>query len=643
MKSLIILFIGCVAHIQAGVYTDRFLSQYKKIHDSGNGYFSKEGIPYHSVETLMVEAPDHGHETTSEAYSYYVWLEAMYGAINGDFSSFNRAWDILEKYTIPTHEDQSSNDNYNPSSPATFAEEKDTPQDYPSKIDSGVSVGEDPIYQELVSAYGNSDIYGMHWLTDVDNVYGFGDTPGGGCENGPSANGPSYINTFQRGPEESVWRTVPQPTCDSFKYGGSNGFLDLFIDDSEYAHQWKFTNAPDADARAIQAAYWASKWADQKGQLGSITNTLSKAAKMGDYLRYSLFDKYFKKIGNCVGASQCAAGKGKESAHYLLSWYYAWGGSMGAQYGWAWRIGDGAAHFGYQNPLAAYALANESNLKPKGSTAVEDWKKSLDTQLEFYSYLQTPEGAFAGGATNSWKGRYATPDSNLTSNTFHGMFYDWEPVYHDPPSNNWYGMQAWSVDRLAQYYYVTGDSKAKTLLDKWIPWVVNNIKFSGNKFQIPSNLAWSGTPGNNLHVSISSYNDDVGTASSTARALAYYAAKANDNSAKTAAKQLLDVMWENYQTSKGVSVEEPREDYRRFNEPVYVPSGWTGKYPNGDTIDSSSTFLSLRSWYKNDPEFHKVEAYMNGGGAVPTFTYHRFWAQADVALAQGAYGLLFNE
>ncbi|KAJ8950368.1 hypothetical protein NQ314_007905 [Rhamnusium bicolor] len=642
MKSLIILFIGCVAHINAGVYTDRFLAQYKKIHDSGNGYFSREGIPYHSVETLMVEAPDHGHETTSEAYSYYVWLEAMYGAINGDFSSFNRAWDILEKYTIPTHEDQSSNSNYNPSSPATFAEEKDTPQEYPSKIDSDVSVGEDPIYQELVNAYGTSDIYGMHWLTDVDNVYGFGDTPGGGCENGPSANGPSYINTFQRGPEESVWRTIPQPTCDSFKYGGTNGFLDLFVADSDYAHQWKFTNAPDADARAVQAAYWAAKWADQKGQLGSITNTLSKAAKMGDYLRYGLFDKYFKKIGNCVGASQCAAGKGKESAHYLLSWYYAWGGSLDGQYGWAWRIGDGAAHFGYQNPLAAYALANEAALKPKGSTAVQDWQKSLDTQLEFYGYLQTPEGAFAGGATNSWKGRYATPDSNLTSNTFHGMFYDWEPVYHDPPSNNWYGMQAWSVDRLAQYYYVTGDSKAKTLLDKWVPWVVNNVKINGNKFQIPSNLAWSGTPGNNLHVSISSYNDDVGTASSTARALAYYAAKANDNSAKTTAKQLLDVMWENYQTSKGLSVEEPREDYRRFNEPVYVPSGWTGKYPNGDTIDSSSTFLSLRSWYKNDPDFQKVQSYLNGG-AVPTFTYHRFWAQADVALAQGAYGLLFNE
>ena len=43
---------------------------YNKIKDPANGYFSPEGVPYHSVETLMVEAPDHGHETTSEAFSY---------------------------------------------------------------------------------------------------------------------------------------------------------------------------------------------------------------------------------------------------------------------------------------------------------------------------------------------------------------------------------------------------------------------------------------------------------------------------------------------------------------------------------------------------------------------------------------------
>jgi len=48
-----------------GEYAQRFLAQYDKIKDPANGYFSPQGIPYHSVETLLVEAPDYGHETTS--------------------------------------------------------------------------------------------------------------------------------------------------------------------------------------------------------------------------------------------------------------------------------------------------------------------------------------------------------------------------------------------------------------------------------------------------------------------------------------------------------------------------------------------------------------------------------------------------
>lgn len=128
-----------------------------------------------------------------------------------------------------------------------------------------------------------------------------------------------------------------------------------------------------------------------------------------------------------------STGQGKNSCHYLVSWYFAWGGDING--GWAWRIGDGTAHFGYQNPMAAYVLANDEYIKPKGATGQEDWQISLDRQIEFYQWLQSAEGAFAGGATNSWKGRYDTPTDNVTQNTFHGMFYEWEPVYHDPPSN----------------------------------------------------------------------------------------------------------------------------------------------------------------------------------------------------------------
>ncbi|MET8771125.1 glycoside hydrolase family 48 protein [Streptomyces sp. NPDC004658] len=629
-------------------YDARFLDLYGKITNPANGYFSPEGIPYHSVETLIVEAPDQGHETTSEAYSYLLWLQAMYGKVTGDWSKFNGAWDIMEKYMIPTHADQPTNSFYNASKPATYAPELDTPNEYPAKLDSSVPVGSDPIAGELKSAYGTDDVYGMHWIQDVDNVYGYGNEPGK-CEAGPTATGPSYINTFQRGAQESVWETVPQPTCDAFKYGGRNGYLDLFTGDSSYAKQWKYTDAPDADARAVQAAYWADVWAKAQGKGGDVSTTVAKAAKMGDYLRYAMYDKYFKKIGNCTSPS-CPAGTGKDASHYLLSWYYAWGGATDTSAGWAWRIGSSHVHGGYQNPLAAYALSSVADLKPKSATGAADWGKSLQRQLEFYQWLQSSEGAIAGGATNSWQGRYAAPPAGAS--TFYGMYYDWQPVYHDPPSNQWFGFQAWSMERVAEYYQQTGNATAKAILDKWVKWALSKTTINPDgTYRIPSTLQWSGqpdtwnasSPGGNsaLHVTVADYTDDVGVAAAYAKTLTYYAAKSGDAGAKSTAKALLDGMWNNYQDSLGIAVPETRTDYSRFGDSVYVPSGWTGTMPNGDAINSSSTFASLRSFYKSDPNWSKIEAYLKGG-AAPVFTYHRFWAQADIALAMGSYAELLE-
>lgn len=635
--TLAILLVGCALRIKGGTYTNRFLEQYKKIKDIKNGYFSEDGVPYHSVETLMVDAPDHGHESTSEAFSYLIYLEAMYGAITNEFKNFNDAWQLSEDHLVPKL--QTTNNFYQMWKPGTYEPELDTPDQYPSPLDFGVPVGHDPIADELSNTYGSKDIYGWHWLLDVDNVYGFGNAQGQCCV-GPTESGPSLINTFQRGPMESTWKTIPQPTCDNFRYGGQHGFLDLFVKDNNYVQQWKYSNAPDADARAVQASYWASEWAKKAGKTAQITGSLSKASKLGDYLRYALFDKYFKKIGNCIGPYGCQGANGKDSAHYLISWYYAWGGSLSPNGGWAWRIGDGSAHIGYQNPMTAYALSSYAPLKPRSATGSDDWKVSLERMLEFYEWLQTSEGAFAGGVANSWKGRYETPPSNLTKNTFHGMFYDWEPVYHNPPSNRWYGFQVWTADRLAQYYYITGNEKAKRVLDKWISWVLREIKFNGNSYQLPDHLNWIGAPPD-VHVKVETYSNDVGPASGTARTLSYYAAKSNNNTVKAIAKKLLDAIWQ-HQTNIGVSVEESLEAYKQFDTDVYVPPGWRGTYPNGDVIDSTATFISLRSWYKKDKNYPIVEKFLKGG-AVPKLVYHRFWTQADVALAQGAYGLLFNE
>jgi hypothetical protein len=612
-------------------FRNNFLSLYQKLHDPQNKYFSKEGIPYHSAETLIVEAPSTGFETTSEALSYYVWLEAVYGRITNDWKPFKKSWDVLERNMIPQRDQQPTNGDYNPQKPASYAPEFETCEQYPSPIDSSVPVGKDPIGAELKSKHGDL-IYGMHWLADVDNWYGFGE-----------GKNPTFFNTFQRGASESVWKTIPQPSIEKFEHGGDNGngFLDLFTQDGSYSKQWRYTVAPDADARAIQAVYWAKKWADEKGGSPIVNDIVKKAAKMGDFLRYCFFDKYFKKIG-CQDKNS-PGGTSYDSAHYLLSWYYAFGGPVTPN-GWAFRIGSSHNHFGYQNPFAAWVLANKSefnsNMCPNAS---RDWKKSLKRQLQMYSWLQSAEGAIAGGCTNSWNGRYELPPANVPK--FFGMAYQAHPVYLSPPSNGWFGFQSWSMERVAQYYYESKDASILPLLKKWVDWVSKEVKTTSNGIEIPSGLEWSGAPdaswsadaglpaaNKNLHVKVTSYSKDVNIMPSIARTFLYYAAATNDARVQKIAYDILDDVLQQ-DDNLGFSTDEVRKDYlENFHTSVYVPPGWTGSMPNGDRIDETSTFLSIRSKYKDDPLFPVVQNAIDNGEA-PVIRYHRFWGQTEVALA----------
>jgi hypothetical protein len=641
------------------VYQQRFITQYNKIKNPANGYFSADGVPYHSIETLMVEAPDYGHETTSEAYSFWIWLEAQYGRATGDWAPLHTAWANMEKNIIPASTDQPTNSFYNATKPATYAAEFPLPQGYPSPILSAIPVGQDPIATELATAYGTRDIYGMHWLIDSDNWYGYGH-----CGDGVTK--PAYINTFQRGPQESVWETVAHPSCETFRWGrngGSQGFLSLFTGDASYSKQWRYTDAPDADARAVQAIYWASAWAKAQGKGAAVADLVTKASRMGDYLRYAMFDKYFKKIGNCTSATACAGGTGqvdsqglRDNEHYLLSWYYAWGGANDASAGWAWRIGSSHNHFGYQNPLAAWALSTQADFKPLSPSGAGDWSKSLKRQLEFYRWLQSSEGGIAGGATNSWAGDYSAPPAGTP--TFYGMAYDEQPVYHDPASNTWFGFQAWSMERVAEYYYATGNASAQAVLAKWVAWASAHTTLNADgTFAIPNTLSWRGapdtwnaaTPGANtgLHVTVVDTTNDVGVAAAYARTLTWYGVKAGNASARTLAKELLDRMWAKDVEAQGVSVAETRPDYLRFDDAydsstgqgVFIPAGWVGTNAQGATLDANTTFLSERPKYRQDPQWPVLQAYL-AGGAAPSWRYHRFWAQSDVAMAMEDYAVL---
>ena len=644
-------------------YAERFLSLYDDVmtHGVDNGYMSQNGsssdsfgIPFHAVEEVIIEAPDYGHETTSEAMSYLVWVAAMRDNIaknhadlcttkkpeyTGDLA---KAWKTMENM-IPSVQPNFMSGSVS----AQYCGEYDWPEECATKYASEPNkTAVNPIHDYFTVYSGDKGLYLMHWLADVENWYGYG-----------TGTDFTFINTFQRGENESCWETVPHPCVEELKYGmeGTRGMKGIFNTDAQVAKQYAYTNAPDAEDRAIQGVFDSIQW-------GVADPTVTaNAAKMGDELRNNFFDKYYQEISeNTTWANGNA---GYKSAHFLRNWYTSWGGALVDS--WVWQIGCSHAHEFYQNPLAAYGLLTASGLKDgmKAQGALDDYKKSLQTQVEFYQWLQSADGPIAGGATNSYKGRYEAYPSGVS--TFNGMMYIEHPVYADPGSNHWLGNQVWAVQRLSELYYwvktsgedggvtpggVSLEAALEKILDKWVAWFVNNsVLTTDGDFYIPSNLDWSGQPdkwggsqsaNTGLTCTITGYgNTDFGCVSSLANTLTYYAkakgVKAADiasldetavgasyaggidgvskvgttvykTSGDTAlpaaglylAQQLVDREWSIGRDNIGLTREDHNGSLARFfSQPVWIPMDYNGTMPNGDVIKNGITFLDIRSMY----------------------------------------------
>ena len=240
------------------VYIARFLEQYGKIKNSG--YFSPEGVPYHSIETLIVEAPDHGHETTSEAFSFWIWLEAQYGRVTENWAPFNNAWNVMERYIIPSHADQPT---AGVAGTPQYAAEFDLPSQYPSQLQPNVPVGPGPAARRAAAdlrhrrhlrhalAAGRRQHVRLRPVRRRHH-------PAGVHQHLPART--AGVRVGDRA--AAVVRDVRTRRAQRLP-----GHLD-HARRSAPARQWKYTNAPDADARAIQAAYWALTWATRAGPRG---------------------------------------------------------------------------------------------------------------------------------------------------------------------------------------------------------------------------------------------------------------------------------------------------------------------------------------------------------------------------------------
>lgn len=719
-------------------YLDRFDLVYQALHNPANKYFGPNSgpagaqrvIPKHiaGVDSKIInEAPDCGGETVSETASFWVGLEAWQGYVSeqqtgtADWAPYNNAWTMIETYYIPAKASGNMKV-YDVDKPADYIPNGNTPNLYPRLTQLGQPVGVDPLWDELQTTYGNPDrMYLMHWILDVEGDYGFHNRGGGKLN--------VFINTYQRGLQESSFETVTQGTWNDWTNGGGPyGFEPLFTQGTQvypsapfdYGQKWSYTNAPDAEVRAIQWAHHALKLSTEQGKQAQIAASTAKAKKMGDYTRYNLFDKYFRKIGDNGQATKFTpAGDSYKSCHYLINWYASWGGEIvsaddpaGADRDpyYNFLVSCSEAHQGYQSVYAAYVLATGGGgMVPLGPSAGDIWQASLHRQIEMIRWLQSPEGPIAGGVTNSMFDQYAPVTDGRQTARFYGMDYVYSPVWHDPVSNNWVGFQGWGQGRTADLFLEVSDKTSalavairpnlEIILDKLVVWFINETEYDGISFNIPSSLSWvsnskitgqtidvanlegkfeykptmdwpgtgtpdyatfwsqSSVPNPNLHCTVTEKGKDLGVAASMAYLLLTYA-KAKQNMGKfnttipnsslkphdayVCARRLLDRGWKHWDTI-GIAVDEPRTDYDRMGDTVYVPSQFHGKMPNGDPVETGATFISIRTFLKSDPKWPECEAYIAGTGPAPVFRYHRFWAQAEFAISCAAMHKFFGD
>lgn len=474
------------ANSAASFWKSKFDFTYNLLTDINNGYFGpKTGpnaymTPYHAKErAIIVEAPDWTHESVSETASFWVKLEAWNSILGNGVSGLAKAWDSIERVWIPSGPNQPTGD-YDPEGAADYIPDAFRLQDTPVNSSIAQVQPRDPIAAGLERAYGTKDVYLMHWLIDVDGDYGFHNADGSKVN--------VYINNYQRGPVEDGMATITHGCVDDWANGGGpfgfqpiyNRSLPVYPDAASphaYSKSASYSMAGDADVRVVGNSYLALRHSTLPA------NLKAKASKMADYIRYTLFDKYFQPIPGYSG----------EGCHYLLSWGCGFGVGLPTTPSepsyWGFRIGNSEVHHGYNGVDVAYAARTGQELEPLATGSGAVWNISLDRQLEMIRWLQSPEGPIAGGVTSSWRGRYETPDDGRQNATFYGMYYNYSPSWFNPPSNNWTGFQAWGLQRVSEVFIHATERRTNTdeasiahrcevILDKFMPWFVNNCEIS---------------------------------------------------------------------------------------------------------------------------------------------------------------------
>ncbi len=198
---------------------------------------------------------------------------------------------------------------------------------------------------------------------------------------------------------------------------------------------FKFSSACDADTWEINAYYWATRYG-----LRNFNKDLQQ--KIPSFTETKTMDDVTLKVGPYHGAI--------EFGRY-------WGGNLIKR--WGWKADGTEAYTGYQDP-AGIAIISGLQHSQQAKNIVD----FLGAAQEEYTKQYQVSGPFMPV--------YIDKDTKAAQE--HGYTgFGWKG---SDPNTHWMGFQYRTFAHLANYYYLTGDKKAKTILEKFVGFIEKSMK-----------------------------------------------------------------------------------------------------------------------------------------------------------------------
>ncbi len=319
-------------------------------------------------------------------------------------------------------------------------------------------------------------------------------------------------------------------------------------------------------------------------------------------------------------------------------WTYKWTDSLGyIGYG-SWR---GPSAVGY-NWMAGWYHSGTVN--PDNGRSVSDMMLDFmaDSQNQYAAWWPSKlKGPFVPRyGRPSWE---ALTTQGYIAGTMQPSTYN---QWYYPDTDDWYGYMYRALLSVAQYYYYSRSSTAKTILDNWMAWLDQNIVASGNYWAPPSDFYPDGTVGYTYQ--------PVYSFACVAAACIYKYWVDGDPIAFKWYRRMLDSMFATQRqtvtgTLAGIYPTAEGSGYTMASvaftvnagatAPVVTPCIAGGRITHYDVTSSGSGITSLSFSITGDGSGAAGNAYLSDDLVGAFSTSHAGWEAAEIL---NTYGMLIN-